>query len=187
MRLLLLISYILCLFNASGQSYEYYLLGRPNSFEFNNALRDVGRAWQISFNASGSDVYDQTVEAMQRHNDSISVLLSKTKGENWYADLLQKANEELKQHTALRDKIKREEMYMCRQSLLSESYVLIECKEPTKLKRKKYRLYLIGNAQTSSVRKLETIAVYCWNGKQFKLMDSVSRNLPFAFPVNGIN
>lgn len=186
-RIVLLLSLYVVSSSLCGQELTYYLLGRPNSFEFNNALRDVGRSCNILFQSSGSDVYDQWMDAMQRHNDSVSTILTKTKGENWYADILQQANEELKEHNALREKIKREEMYLCRASLLAVSYLLIERKTPSKRKSKKYKMYLVGTSPGLSVRKLETVTVFCWNGKRFKVMDSESRALPFSFPANGIN
>ena len=51
---LLFLFYLVCGFSQKKEKYTFYLIGRPNSFEKNNAIKEVQGKWKLRYVSAGS-------------------------------------------------------------------------------------------------------------------------------------
>lgn len=183
---IVLIYLFLSLFG-NAQKHTYYLVGRPNSFSYNNALQEVGDFWDVKFTYTLGDVYDGNVAQQavdyQKHNDEVVAVICK-KSINCMDVLFEAANSENLLQDSIRAVVITREAYLCKSSFLSESYLLLD-KRGTE-KKQKYLIYLLGNRKSSTTRTMETIAKYSWNSGKLKSLNVKNNAIPECFSTEGL-
>lgn len=173
--------------------YTYYLTGRPDNVERNNAILTIGKSWDILFEYAGSDIVEmQGLEKIQKHNDSVSQLIAKeTKlGEEWQTYFFSSVDKEQTAQQLIREEIKVIDSYIAKSSELFEPFLLMTRKKKCLSKLNfKYTVYLVGQLKTDEQRKFITVGKYRYNTSKKKIRElSVSSSeLPFFLPQNGIN
>jgi len=98
--------YLVCGFSQKKEKYTFYLIGRPNSFEKNNAIKEVQRKWKLCYVPVGSDVYTNELDSLIQENAKTDQLLRNRYGNDWHSSLMKEAGEKLTQHTEIRSLIK---------------------------------------------------------------------------------
>ncbi len=98
--------YVVCGFSQKKEKYTFYLIGRPNSFEKNNAINEVQRKWRLCYVPVGSDVYTTELDSLIQENAKTDELLRKRYGKDWHLSLMKEIEEKLTQHTEIRTLIK---------------------------------------------------------------------------------
>lgn len=181
---------LICLFLSlfgNAQKYTYYLVGRPNSFEYNNALQEVGDLWNVKFTYALGDVYDENVAQQavdyQKHNDDVAAVICK-KSTNCMDLLYEAANSENSLQDSIRTVVITHEAYLCKSSFLNESYLLLDKRGSEK--KQKYLIYLLGNRKSSSTRTIETVAKYSWNSGKLKPLKVKNSAIPECFSTEGL-
>lgn len=185
----------LCLvYTSLAQSkFTYYLTGRPDNIERNNAILIVGKSWDILFEYAGNDVVEmQGLEAILKHNDSVSELIGKeTKlGVDWQTYFFASVDKEQIVQQLIREEIKLKESYIAKSNELFEPILLMTRKKRCFSKLKfKYTVYLVGQMKTDEQRKFVTVGKYSYTipKKKIKELGVSSKELPFLLPQNGIN
>jgi hypothetical protein len=178
---------LLLSFFGTAQKHTYYLIGRPYSFEYNNALQEIGEIWNVKFNYTLGDVYDETVATLavdyQKHNEEVTAVICK-KMPNCMNALFEAANTENVLQDSIRSVVMLNEDYLCKSSFLSESYILLDKKG--KGNKQKYLIYLLGNRQSSATRTIETIAKYSWNSGKLNPLKLKNSAIPECFSTEGL-
>jgi hypothetical protein len=171
----------------NAQEYTYYLIGRPNSFSYNNALQEVGDLWNIKFSYALGDVYDENVAQQavdyQKNNDEVTAAICK-KSPNCFDGIFEAANFENALQDSIRSVVITREAYLCKSSFLNESYLLLD--KRCKGKKQKYLIYLLGNRKSSTLRNIETIAKYSWNLGKLKELKVKNSAIPEGFSTDGL-
>jgi hypothetical protein len=148
----------------------------------------VGERWNLNIIATGNDIYTDSVEQMQKYNDSIYEIIQKNKGPNWYEHFLQEVNLEWSSQNEIRIQLTKMDEYICQASFLSEVFLLFQNKKGLiNCKKNSFTVYLIGQRKSNTTRSLETVAKFTWNGKKIKPVKAKTMELPFTIPQNGIN
>lgn len=98
--------YVVCGFSQKKEKYTLYLIGRPNSFEKNNAIKEVQGNWKLCYVSFGSDVYTTELDSLIQENAKTDQLLRKRYGNDWHSSLMKETEEKLNQHTEIRSLIK---------------------------------------------------------------------------------
>ncbi len=170
-----------------GQKPIYYLIGRPYSFAFNNALQEVADEYKLTFSYALGDVYSESMAAeivdYQKHNDSIIAAICKNTP-NCIDFIFEDANYEIKVQDSIRTVLYSREEYLCKSSFLNESYILFDKK--SKKKAERYWIYLLGNKKSETERKIETIAIYSWKNGRIKPKKVKNYSIPKVFCAEGI-
>ena len=94
-------------FSQKKEKHIFYLIGRPNSFEKNNAIKEVQGKWKLLYVPAGSDVYTEGLDSLIQENAKTDKLLSKRYGNDWHSLLMKEVEEKLTEHTEIRSLIKR--------------------------------------------------------------------------------
>ena len=55
-------------FSQKKEKYIFYLMGRPNSFEKSNAIKEVQGKWNMNYVSVGSDVYSGGLDSLIQEN-----------------------------------------------------------------------------------------------------------------------
>lgn len=171
----------------NAQKHTYYLVGRPNSFSYNNALQEVGDFWDVKFTYALGDVYNENVAEQtteyQKHNDEVTAVICK-KSPNCMDGIFEAANYENILQDSIRSVIIIKEAYLCKSSFLNETYLLFDKRGTGK--KQKYLIYLLGNRKSSTTRTMETIAKYSWNSGKIKSLNVRNSTIPECFSTEGL-
>ena len=81
-------------------------MGRPNSFEKNNAIKEVQCKWKLLYLSAVSGIYTEELDSLIQENAKTDKLLSKRYGDDWHSSLMKEVEERLIQHDAIRLLIK---------------------------------------------------------------------------------
>lgn len=173
-----IISAAVILTSCANSIYTYYETGRPKSVEMNNARHIVSNNWDIKLE------YDSqlNLERINKHNDSISKILSENKGDNWINIFAKESKDELILNNQLRETIKLTSAYNKAIELLFEPIILLE------KKGKKYLAHIVGQQKSDDTRKFVTFAQLLVNSDRtgIKIKDETIQELTISFPQNGI-
>lgn len=93
-------------FSQKKEKYTFYLMGRPSSFEKNNAIKEVQDKWKLSYISVGSGVYSGGLDSLIQENIKTDLLLRSRFGDDWQSLLMKEADARLLQHTEIRSLIK---------------------------------------------------------------------------------
>ena len=93
-------------FSQKKEKYTFYLMGRPNSFEKSNAIKEVQGKWNMNYVSVGSGVYTDGLDSLIQENVKTDLLLSSKFGSDWQSLLMKEAEEKLLQHSEIRSLIK---------------------------------------------------------------------------------
>ena len=93
-------------FSQKKEKYTFYLIGRPNSFEKNNAIKEVQGKWKLFYVSAGHDVYTEGLDSLIQENAKTDKLLRKRYGNDWHSLLMKEVEEKLIAHTEIRSLIK---------------------------------------------------------------------------------
>ena len=93
-------------FSQKKEKYTFYLMGRPNSFEKSNAIKEVQGKWNMNYVSVGSDVYSEGLDSLIQENIKTDLLLRNKFGDDWQSLLMKEADARLLQHTEIRSLIK---------------------------------------------------------------------------------
>ena len=94
-------------FSQKKEKHIFYLIGRPNSFEKNNAIKEVQGKWKLLYVSAGPGVYTEGLDSLIQENAKTDKLLSKRYGNDWHSLLMKEVEEKLIEHTEIRSLIKR--------------------------------------------------------------------------------
>jgi hypothetical protein len=181
MRIIPLLAISLLFFSCS-KNYTLYEVGRPRSIEENNARQIVSEKWRVNFEfKSGLD--EATINETLHHNDSVSKLISKKKGENWLDEFTSESIAELETNTTLRTRVKALNIYTKATNDLFEPIILFE------KKGKKYLAHIVGQQKTDETRAFITYA-QIWvypNSEKTSIKSEKIEPLMLRFPQNGVN
>jgi hypothetical protein len=179
-KLIFALSFFLSVFSY-GQKSTYYLIGRPYSFSFNNALQEIADNYNFTFSYGLGDVY---VESMsneildyQKHNDSIVSTFCKNVP-NCIERIFEEANYENIKQDSIRTIVSSNEKYLCKSSFLNESFMLFDKKSN---KKEKYLIYLIGDRKSSMDRTMETVGIYSFKKGKLKELKVKNNTIPRVF------
>jgi hypothetical protein len=182
---IVLIYLFLSLFG-NAQKHTYYLVGRPNSFSYNNALQEVADNYDLTFAYVLGDVYGESMSIeivdYQKHNDSIITSICRSIP-NCIDLIFEEANYEMIKQDSIRTIIYGHEDYLCKSGFLNETYLLFDKKSN---KKQKYLIYLLGNRKSSTTRTIETIAKYSWNSGKLKSLNVKNNAIPECFSTKGL-
>ena len=103
---LLFLFYLVCGFSQKKEKYTFYLIGRPNSFEKNNAIKEVQGNWKLRYVSVSSGFYKEGLDSLILENKKTDALLSARFGNDWHSLLMKEVEEKLIQHTEIRSLIK---------------------------------------------------------------------------------
>lgn len=164
-----------------GQKPTYYLIGRPYSFSFNNALQEVADNYDLTFAYALGDVYNESMSNeivdYQKHNDSIITSFCRSIP-NCIDLIFEEANYEIIKQDSIRTIIYGHEDYLCKSGFLNETYLLFDKKSN---KKEKYLIYLLGNRKSNSVRNIEPVAIYLWKNSKIKPIKIKKNSTPKVF------
>ena len=93
-------------FSQKKEKHTFYLIGRPNSFEKNNAINEVQGKWKLLYVSAGSGVYTEGLDSLIQENAKTDKLLRKRYGNDWHSLLMKEVEEKLIEHTEIRSLIK---------------------------------------------------------------------------------
>lgn len=173
--------------------YTYYLTGRPDNVERNNAILTVGKSWDIDFEYAGNDVVEMKgLEAILKHNDSVSALIGlETKlGIEWQTYFFSSVDKEQTIQELIRGEVKATESYKLKSNELFEPFLLMTRKKKCLGKfNYKYTIYTVGQLKVDEQRKFQSVAIYRYDTakKKLKQLNLSNNELPFILPQNGIN
>ena len=116
--------YLVCGFSQKKEKYTFYSIGRPSSFEKNNAIKEVQCKWRLCYVPVGSDVYTNELDSLIQENAKTDELLRKRYGNDWHSSLMKETEKKLTQHAEIRLLIKNKQqmssVYFLRQPQLEE-------------------------------------------------------------------
>jgi len=104
---LLFLFHVVSGFSQKKEKYTFYLIGRPNSFEKNNAIKEVQGNWKLLYLYAGSGIYSEGLDSLIQENAKTDKLLSKRYGNDWHSMLMKEVEERLIEHTEIRSLVKR--------------------------------------------------------------------------------
>lgn len=164
-----------------GQKPTYYLIGRPYSFSFNNALQEIADNYGITFSYALGDVFGESMSNeigdYQKHNDSI--VSNYCKNIPKCIELIfEEANNENNKQDSIRTVVSSNEKYLCKSSFLNESFMLFDKKSKRK---EKYLIYLIGDRKSSTDRTMETVGIYIFKEGKLKELKVKNNTVPKVF------
>lgn len=169
-----------------GQKPTYYLIGRPYSFSFNNALQEIADNYGFTFSYALGDVYGESISNeigdYQKHNDSIVFTFCKNVP-NCIELIFEEANNENNKQDSIRTVVSSNEKYLCKSSFLNESYLLLDKKSN---KKEKYLIYLIGDRKSSTDRTMETVGIYLFKKGKLKELKVKNNTVPQVFSTEQI-
>ena len=178
---LLFLSYVVFGFSQKKEKYTFYLIGRPNSFEKNNALKEVQGNWKLRHVSVGSDVYADGLDSLIQENKKTDILLRNKFGDDWHSLLMKETEEKLLQHTEIRSLIK-----------LRYAVLLSEIKNAQiEIDDRNKRKAIIRIFGTESIGKQNIYFTYHklkLNKKRMiaKKVSSVKNLIDFSYPQNDI-
>jgi len=103
---LLFLFHIVFGFSQKKEKYTFYLIGRPNSFEKNNAIKEVQGNWKLRYVSVSSAFYTEELDSLILENKKTDALLSAKFSIDWHSLLMKEVEEKLIQHTEIRSLIK---------------------------------------------------------------------------------
>lgn len=169
-------------------SQLYYLTGRPYSIERNNAIIETGIKWGIEFQYVGSDVIDEFgVDEINGHNDSVSKLIQNKRGieNDWMTVFYTQVDQVESFQNNIRAQIKTLESFKQIELNHQEIFVLIHKNKPS---GKWHSCIVFEVMYHESKPNVKCIKSICYNERrnQFKVKKTISCNLPYEIPQNGV-
>jgi len=178
----ILLIFISLLFGSCVINYTYFEGGRPRSIEENNARRIVANNWNLIL-IYESNTDDETIKKINHHNDSISAIIKKEKGDNWVETFIAESRKELMLHVSMRATISQMEVFRNAKDQLFEPIILFE------KKGKKYLAHIVGQQKTDETRTFITFAQILISSKDnsTKIKSEKITPLTIQFSENGVN
>lgn len=184
MRFFLVFIFLLISVFGSSQKkskYTIYKMGRPDSFERNNALRNVQGDWKINFVAVGSGVYSSNMDSIINENKKTEATLKLKYGDDWRTFLMKKSEEMLITHNLIRDMIKHQDLVLS--SVDKNMFVEVD------VKNKRKAIAKVFGIKASEVEN-RYITYFKYKIKLKKeniiLLSDETSLIDFSYPENGI-
>lgn len=156
--------------------------GRPQTFEYNNAERTVGKRWGIKFDYVAFDgVNFDLLDSINAQNQVTENKLAAQKGADWNATFRAEVDAELERQKALRNQITGQIKDM-------PPFPIQVHFEQAKCSNQKYRAYVFSQMELEDQRKYYVNYQYKVNLKngKIKLVSEKTKELHFEYPENGI-
>jgi len=172
---------ITCLgFSQRKAKHTIYKMGRPSSFEKNNAVRDVQGKWKLNFVAVGSGVYSSNMDSLIEENKKTDEALKMKYGNDWRPILMKEVGEMVKRHNEIRELVKK---HATISPFGTEVFIEVNFKNKRKA---------IATVFGQRITDLESIYVtlekykYKVKSKSLKLISSKQEGIDFSYPENDI-
>lgn len=176
MRQLSLILFLVA--NLVGYAQTYYLTGRPNSLERNNAIKEVGKQWGIDVTYVGDDVVEAVgLDSLNKLIDAQYVIIQAKKGPEWLGDFYKQVDEVEAIHTDIRQFVLNSQ-YISRGNYPERKLIIARCSK---------RSYRVDVVEVASSERISCLSEYLvrWT-KRKKLIPQKGCVVPYQFPENGI-
>jgi hypothetical protein len=177
---------LLLFFQSPDKSNTLYEVGRPQSLEYNNAKRIVGKQWNIEWvYADNSLVEKMGHEKIAQHNDSVMNLIAQKRGKNWQERFYPAVHEELDKQNKMRALLKSSKDYERVREKLVEPHILFERKR--KKKRSAYIVHISGQKKEDPGAGFITLCKFDYKPqKDQPVFDCKEQALTISFPANGV-
>jgi len=167
-------------FSQRKAKYTIYKMGRPSSFEKNNAVRDVQSKWRLNFVAVGSGVYSSNMDSLIEENKRTDEALKKKYGNDWRPVLMKEVVDMVKRHNEIRELI----VNQLPASPLGEN-VFVE----VDVKNKRKAIVKVFGTKVTDLRSWY-ITYYKYKIKlkdnSIKLLSDIPEPIDFSYPENDI-
>jgi len=184
MRYLIVFISCLIVLTASSQKkakYTIYKMGRPDSFERNNALKDVQSTWKLNFVSVGTGIYTSNLDSVIEENKKTELALITKFGDSWQTVFMKEVDDRVKTHNEIRELVKKDMVPL--DSLSNETLIEVDIKSKRKAIAKVFGLK-VQEGQS------KYFIFYKYKVKRKKnlvtLVSSELHLIDFSYPENGI-
>lgn len=181
-KILFLIIFLAFLADVSGQKNKLIKTGRPESFEYNNAEKVVGKRWGINFgyfafNGSDFDALDSITALNKVTEDKLAA----KKGADWNRQFKMEVGMEMEKQNHFRQQINAETI-----GLNPDQEKFIHFEEG--FFKNHYKAYVFSQVEKGEQKPFYTLIVYKVNMNKGSILLKSSRRKPidFEYPENGI-
>lgn len=165
------------------QSFRLIKTGRPEKFEYNNALQVVGKKWDLSFEYFAFDgINFETLDSITALNQVVEDKLSQKFGNNWYEDFNQEVNQELQKQNDFRKSLAPLIVDLKQQETLKIHFQKQKCRA------KKYNAFVFTQIEKEGARPFYVLRTYRISASTGKVKLTRNKLTPihFEYKENGI-